>query len=274
MTAPPSIPPYKVYTTLFDAEVSASELLNEIPREQKKAIPASEQSGELGQVVVAPHFGPRVLVTLLVDHSGSMKGGPAQWTATALRQVGSILEKSEIAFEILGYTTRSWRGGNARNMWISEGSPPMPGRLCELLHIVYRDANSPSPTWSQDLDLMNNEGVLKENIDGEALLWAFKRSQAFKPSFWLCVMVSDGAPVDEATIEANGVISEEYFSILHYHLVDTIVEIDTKLNTQLAAFSINFDLSQYFEDSDYALIDSDDTNILAEFVCGLLKAER
>lgn len=271
MTDSTSIFTYKAYTTAFDTEVSASELFDSLTNVPLTHNSQTDDGAPVKSIVAAPHFGARPLVTLLVDHSGSMKGVASQWTVAAIRRLGGILEKSGIAFEILGYTTVSWHGGQSRKKWIRDGMPIMPGRICDLLHIVYRDASTPSPTWARDLEILNRPEVLKENIDGEALLWAHERSRAFAPDFWLCIVISDGAPVDDATLLANEHMTATPFSILQDHLIDVIAALDAELNTQIAGFGVTYDVSQYYEDSDCVYMDieaSDDR--LSQFVSRLL----
>ncbi|MGE0046252.1 MAG: cobalamin biosynthesis protein CobT [Hyphomonadaceae bacterium] len=262
---------YRVYTTEFDTEVSAQELLSDLVVASAPSTWGTDEIEGIERAVAAPHLGKRPLVTLLVDHSGSMKGIPAHWTALALRRAGSMLERSGIPFEILGFTTVNWHGGKARKKWLAAWRPPFPGRLCDLLHIVYQNAETPNTTWKRSLELLTIPSVLKENIDGEALLWASHRAADFRPTFWLCIVVSDGVPIDDSTLEANAIEgSAEISPILSDHLAAVIAALDVVPNVQVAGFGIGCEVGDYYDEHDHAIVETAHTGKLADFVSRLV----
>ena len=180
-------------------------------------------------------------VTLLVDQSGSMRGQRILLAAAAVDAAQDFLVALGASVEILGFTTASWHGGAPRKRWLSAGAPPKPGRLCELLHIVYRDQSGPgSGTGGWDLRPMLRPDLLKENVDGEALLWAAERLRTRPAGRRLLVILSDGAPVDDSTLIANG---PEY---LVGHLRNVIDELQASPDIELAAVGIAFDVGRYY----------------------------
>ena len=179
-------------------------------------------------------------VTLLIDNSGSMRGEPITMAAVCAEILGKTLERCGVKSEILGFTTRKWRGGRARNAWLAAGRPERPGRLNELRHIIYKRAEVPWRRARQNLGLMLGEDLLKENIDGEALLWAHQRLLARPEPRRILMVVSDGAPVDDATMAANG---NEY---LERHLHAVIGWIEARSPVQLLAIGIGHDVTRYY----------------------------
>ena len=143
------------------------------------------------------------VVTLLIDNSGSMRGRPITVAAMSADILARTLERCGVKVEILGFTTRAWKGGQARERWIAAGKPPNPGRLNDLRHIVYKPADAPWRRARRSLGLMLREGILKENIDGEALLWAHDRLLARPEQRRILMVISDGAPVDDSTLSVN-----------------------------------------------------------------------
>ncbi len=189
---------------------------------------------------VAGHdMGEKPLVTILVDHSASMRYGAAQAAAITVSLLGSALEAHGIAFEVLGFTTNSWRGGQSRRQWIVDNCPPYPGRLCDLLHIIYRDAIQ-NDDWRTHLHLMSDNEVLKENVDGEALLWAWERGKNFGPSTWICLVISDGAPVDDTTLIQNGP------SILWDHLAEVAAQLQALPDVRIGGLGIGYDTREIY----------------------------
>ena len=180
------------------------------------------------------------VVTLLIDNSGSMRGRPITIAAMSADILARTLERCGVRVEILGFTTRAWKGGGAREKWISEGKPPNPGRLNNLRHIVYKDAESPWRHARIGLGLMLREGLLKENIDGEALLWAYNRLMARQEQRKILMVISDGAPVDDSTLSAN---RGDY---LEEHLRRVIDWIETRTPVQLVAIGIGHDVTRYY----------------------------
>jgi cobaltochelatase CobT len=181
------------------------------------------------------------VVSLLIDNSGSMRGRPISIAATCADVLARTLERCGVATEILGFTTRGWKGGQSRELWLSEGRPPLPGRLNDLRHIIYKRADQPYRHARKSLGLMMREGLLKENIDGEALLWAHNRLLARPEERRILLVISDGAPVDDSTASANG------GTYLEKHLRQVIGWIEGRSNVELAAIGIGHDVTRYYE---------------------------
>ena len=180
------------------------------------------------------------VVSLLIDNSGSMRGRPISIAATCADIMARTLERCGVATEVLGFTTRAWKGGQSREAWLSEGRPPEPGRLNDLRHIIYKRADQPYRHARRHLGLMMREGLLKENIDGEALIWAHNRLLARPEERRILLVISDGAPVDDSTASAN---SGTY---LEKHLRQVIGWIETKSDVELAAIGIGHDVTRYY----------------------------
>ena len=180
------------------------------------------------------------VVSLLIDNSGSMRGRPISIAATCADIMARTLERCGVATEVLGFTTRAWKGGQSREAWLAEGRPPEPGRLNDLRHIIYKRADQPYRHARRHLGLMMREGLLKENIDGEALIWAHNRLLARPEERRILLIISDGAPVDDSTASAN---SGTY---LEKHLRDVIGWIETKSSVELAAIGIGHDVTRYY----------------------------
>ncbi|MEQ1899944.1 MAG: cobaltochelatase subunit CobT [Devosia sp.] len=180
-------------------------------------------------------------VTLLIDNSGSMRGKPIEIAATVADMVAAALEQSDITVEILGFTTSAWRGGESAKDWVRAGRRSNPGRLNDLLHIVYKGADEPFRHARNNLAAMLASDVLKENVDGEALLWAARRLSSRPESRRVLIVVSDGAPVDQATLEAN-----EDSQILDRHLREVIAGIERSGQIELAAIGIKHDVADYY----------------------------
>ena len=180
------------------------------------------------------------VVSLLIDNSGSMRGRPISIAATCADVLARTLERCGVATEILGFTTRGWKGGQSRELWLSEGRPPHPGRLNDLRHIIYKRADEPYRHARKSLGLMMREGLLKENIDGEALLWAHNRLLARPEERRILLVISDGAPVDDSTASANG------GTYLERHLRQVIGWIEGRSTVELAAIGIGHDVTRYY----------------------------
>ena len=180
------------------------------------------------------------VVSLLIDNSGSMRGRPIAIAAMCGDVLARTLERCGVATEILGFTTRAWKGGQSREAWLAEGRPAHPGRLNDLRHIVYKRADQPYRHARKGLGLMMREGLLKENIDGEALLWAYRRLMARPEERRILMVISDGAPVDDSTASANG------GSYLERHLREVIGHIEGKSSVELAAIGIGHDVTRYY----------------------------
>lgn len=181
------------------------------------------------------------VVTLLIDNSGSMRGRPISIAAISADILARTLERCGVKVEILGFTTRAWKGGQARERWLSKGRPPHPGRLNDLRHIIYKNADEPWRRARKNLGLMMREGLLKENIDGEALLWAHNRLIARVEERRILMVISDGAPVDDSTLSVN---SGTY---LERHLRQVIAWIENRSTVELVAIGIGHDVTRYYQ---------------------------
>jgi cobaltochelatase CobT len=180
------------------------------------------------------------VVSLLIDNSGSMRGRPIAIAAICADILARTLERCGVQTEILGFTTRGWKGGQSREAWLGAGRPPNPGRLNDLRHIVYKRADEPYRRARRNLGLMMREGLLKENIDGEALLWAHNRLIARPEERRILMVISDGAPVDDSTASANG------GSYLERHLRQVIEWIEKRSPVELIAIGIGHDVTRYY----------------------------
>jgi cobaltochelatase CobT len=181
------------------------------------------------------------VVSLLIDNSGSMRGRPITVAAMSADILARTLEKCGVKVEILGFTTKAWKGGKSRESWMQNNKPPSPGRLNDLRHIIYKAADEPWRRAKKNLGLMMREGLLKENIDGEALLWAHKRLQSRYEARKILMVISDGAPVDDSTLSVN---SGNY---LEKHLRGAISWIENKSDIQLLAVGIGHDVTRYYK---------------------------
>ena len=180
------------------------------------------------------------VVTLLIDNSGSMRGRPITVAATCADILARTLERCGVKVELLGFTTKAWKGGQSREKWLTGGKPPLPGRLNDLRHIIYKSADAPWRRARRNLGLMMREGLLKENIDGEALIWAHSRLQRRPEQRKILMMISDGAPVDDSTLSVNP------GNYLERHLRAVIEEIETRSPVELLAIGIGHDVTRYY----------------------------
>ena len=180
-------------------------------------------------------------VTLLLDNSGSMRGRPISIAAICADVLARTLERCQVKVEILGFTTRAWKGGKAREDWLGAGRPPAPGRLNDLRHIVYKSADAPWRRSRENLGLMMKEGLLKENIDGEALEWAHRRMMGRPEARKVLMVISDGAPVDDSTLSVNAA------NYLEKHLRDVIAMVERRKIVELIAIGIGHDVTRYYE---------------------------
>ena len=180
------------------------------------------------------------VVTLLIDNSGSMRGRPIAVAAMTADILARTLERCGVKVEILGFTTKAWKGGQSRETWLKADKPANPGRLNDLRHIIYKPADAPWRRARRSLGLMLREGLLKENIDGEAILWAHQRLLGRPEQRRILMVISDGAPVDDSTLSANP------GNYLEKHLRDTIEFIETRSDVQLLAIGIGHDVTRYY----------------------------
>jgi cobaltochelatase CobT len=180
------------------------------------------------------------VVSLLIDNSGSMRGRPITVAAMCSDILARTLERCAVKTEILGFTTRAWKGGQSREKWVAEGKPRNPGRLNDLRHVVYKAADAPWRRARKNLGLMLREGLLKENIDGEALEWAYKRLRGRPEHRRILMVISDGAPVDDSTLSVNP------GNYLERHLRKVIGEIENRGDVELIAIGIGHDVTRYY----------------------------
>ena len=179
-------------------------------------------------------------VTLLLDNSGSMRGRPISIAAICADVLARTLERCSVKVEILGFTTRAWKGGQSRERWLAQGRPQGPGRLNDLRHIIYKGADAPWRRVRPNLGLMMKEGLLKENIDGEALEWAHRRSMHRPEARKILMVISDGAPVDDSTLSVNQA------NYLEKHLRDVIAMVERRRAVELIAIGIGHDVTRYY----------------------------
>ncbi len=181
------------------------------------------------------------LVTILIDNSGSMRGKPISVAAICADILSRTLERCMVKVEILGFTTKHWKGGSSRDLWMKNDKPSLPGRLNDLRHIVYKSADMPWRQAKKNMGLMLKEGLLKENIDGEALKWAYKCMSKRKEERKILMVISDGAPVDDSTLSTN---SSDY---LEKNLKKVVEWIENKSNIELLAIGIGHDVTRYYK---------------------------
>jgi cobaltochelatase CobT len=240
-------PPYKIYMTDFDIEISAQKLCEEFygndeafSNKQKQLKELVAKSANLAHLPSSMKKSDDLFVTLLVDHSGSLTGDALQHLVLAVDRATNQISGSKIAFEILGFTTRSWKGGSSRKLWVSNGKPESPGRLSDLMYIVYKDASENYAAVRPHMTVMLEDDIRRENIDGEALLWAHSRFKKSEKKKWVCIVLSDGAPVDDSTLSAN------IGSILEDHLQSTIRNFETNPDLNVFGFGIGNHLGRYY----------------------------
>ena len=181
------------------------------------------------------------LVTILIDNSGSMRGKPISVAAICADILSRTLERCSVKVEVLGFTTKHWKGGSSRELWMKNEKPSLPGRLNDLRHIIYKSADTPWRLAKKNMGLMLKEGLLKENIDGEALKWAFDKMIKRKEERKILMVISDGAPVDDSTLSTN---SSDY---LETNLKNTVKWIENKSNIELLAIGIGHDVTRYYK---------------------------
>ena len=207
------------------------------------------------------------VVTLLIDNSGSMRGRPISIAAISADILARTLERCGVKTEILGFTTRAWKGGQSREAWLAGGKLPQPGRLNDLRHIVYKKADEPWRRAKRNLGLMMREGLLKENIDGEALLWAHTRLLARTEDRRILMVISDGAPVDDSTLSVNNA------GYLEQHLRKVIDWIERQSPVQLVAIGIGHDVTRYYRRA-VTIMDADQLGgTMVEQLAGLFEEE-
>lgn len=241
---------YRAYTTEFDHVLAAQDLPQLLGPATSK-IDAAEQAfkaSSAGWLMLAntewvTHMQGQDLsdmaVTILLDHSGSMRGQRMVLARAISAVLVDGLGRLGAQVEVLGFTTASWKGGSSRLMWLNDSKPTNPGRLCDLLHVVYREFSTPAPGLGRNARYMFHPELFKENIDGEALLWATDRNQATPAQRRIILVVSDGAPVDDSTLQANGP------NVLHNHLKRVVQQVQAQGIT-LAGIGLDHDTRAYY----------------------------
>ncbi|WP_421859028.1 cobaltochelatase CobT-related protein [Oricola sp.] len=272
---------YKVYTTKFDKAVKAQfpdevrqrlagkiAKLNRFVEENRidADIKALKLIGTLRKRVEDRPFDDTV-VSILLDHSGSMRDQRAMFCILAVSVLTDFLSRLDIRHEILGFTTSSWHGGRSRKRWRLRGRYKNPGRLCDLLHIVYRDASDSRLGAPCCLSMMLNDKLLKENVDGEALLWAASRLDQGIKARKIILHFSDGAPVDDSTLAINPP------DILHKHMIAVVGDLSARPGYRVGGVGIDYDVKRYFPECiSISSIDSIADELLP-FVANLLSGE-
>jgi cobaltochelatase CobT len=259
---PPKGTPYTIYTTEFDRVLTATGLSNSLnstspdftkgfvkrdASEWDQAVADAEKITEslsepASSTSIPSNFSGSAAVLLLVDQSGSMKGQAMAFTAAGLRKLTIIFQDCGIATEVIGFTTAGWRGGFVRQKWVESGRPSRPGRLCALLHIIYKSFDETEFSENAWREMLNPD-VLRENIDGEALEFAEARLLERQESSRILVVISDGAPVDDSTLTQNGP------SFLYRHVTETISRIQTESSIRLCGIGINHSVGEWYESS-------------------------
>lgn len=204
------------------------------------------------------------VICLLLDNSGSMRGQPIMMSAMACEIIVKILEKFGVKTEILGFTTVDWRGGKSRKLWDSNSKPANPGRLSDIRHIIYKNANQSFKKSQNNLGLMLKEGILKENIDGEALIWAKKRLDSYSQKRKILMVISDGTPVDDSTNSNN------YTDILSDHLHHVISKIEKHSDIEITAIGIGHEVREFYKNSLMIANAADLGDVMIDRLCNLL----
>lgn len=252
---------YSIFTTSFDMELSSDDLGRKLTGEEREIwqeqIAAFETATEVARTKVAanllacvdslrdrmPEIETSTAVSVLIDHSGSLKGQKAMLACLLAEVIGEFLGRLGVSFEILGFTTSSWCGGQSRKRWVEEGRPPNPGRLCDLLHIRYREATSSGSGVPRAIRHLLRSDLLKENIDGEALFWASERLKNLGRPRNVLVVISDGVPVDDSTLMANRK------DFLWEHLLSVVSDLLATSGFGVAGIGIDHDVSKIYPKS-------------------------
>jgi cobaltochelatase CobT len=245
--------PYRAYTTQFDVEITSEQLTAEVTNFAPIWLPSLAEWRDATQSIRNPaEFDlarlPKtsLLVTLLVDHSGSVRGDKASAMAAAIDSVMLRLEDLNIKSEVIGFTTRSWQGGRSRKIWLADGKPQNPGRLCDLMYVLYKTFDQTYASRRMHLGVMKVDDIHRENVDGEALLYAHARYRTSGCKRWVCVVLSDGAPVDDSTLMSND------GAILDKHAKATIATLSASADVTLAGLGIGCSVSDYYLVSELA----------------------
>jgi len=249
---------YSIYTTEFDVELNGDELGRaltpkdrEIWQEQIDAFeiavaPERTKAGlnslaKIDKVLTKhPGIGSTTTVSVVVDHSGSLRGQRAIIACLLVQMIGEFLGRLGVKFELLGFTTAAWQGGQSRMLWLARGQPQNPGRLNDLMHICYREASNTNPGAPWSVYNLLRDDLLKENIDGEAVFWAAERLKNLNADQNLIIVISDGAPVDDSTLNENAP------DILWQHLKGVISDVSSTPGFRIAGIGIDYDVSSLY----------------------------
>ncbi|WP_052261814.1 cobaltochelatase CobT-related protein [Leisingera sp. ANG-M1] len=249
---------YSIYTTAYDVEVTGEALGRELSPVERKTlnqqVEAFERATETSRTETSlnslaqidailakdPNIGETTAVSLVVDHSGSLKGQRAVIACLVVQMVSDFLSRLGVRYEILGFTTAAWKGGKSRQLWIDKGCPRNPGRLNDLLHIRYREASNTNPGAPWSVYNMLRSDLLKENIDGEAVFWAAERLKNLDAEQNLVIVVSDGAPVDDSTLNENRP------DFLWHHLEAVVSDLKATPRFRIAAIGIDHDVGRLY----------------------------
>lgn len=245
---------YSIFTTAFDVEVTGEALSRELSSLERKTlneqVEAFERATEKYRTETSlnslahidavlmrdPNIGETTVVSLVVDHSGSLKGQRAIIACLAVQMVADFLSRLGVRYEILGFTTAAWKGGKARQLWNQKGRPRNPGRLNDLLHILYRETSNTNPGAPWSVYNMLRSDILKENIDGEAVFWAAERLKNLDAEHNVVIVISDGAPVDDSTLNENRP------DFLWRHLEAVVSDLKATPRFRIAAIGIDHDV--------------------------------
>ncbi len=244
---------YSVFTRVFDEVLEPISLTdaNELVRLQRQLLKYSREcmgpfggsAKELSYILASKGLQSSAAITILIDNSGSMRGGKIRIASAWSYIIAQALELIGCKVEVLGFTTRAWKGGSSRERWLSEKKPKNPGRLNDLRHIIYKDFETQMTQSLLNFGFMLREGILKENVDGEALLWSHSRLLETEASRRILIVLSDGAPVDDSTLSAN------VANYLHRHLIEVVRAIESEKIVELKSIGLEFDTSRYYSNS-------------------------
>ena len=242
--------PYYAYTTFYDEETTPSEIVqpNEIMELYSTLLGHIRQEMESSESTISKQStrirqigtNERISIMFLIDNSGSMRGEKILGIACWISIISSILAQYNISNEVVGFTTRAWKGGNSRELWLKDGKPARPGRLNDVRYVIYKSFEQTQQEADTNFGMMIREGLLKENIDGEALLWAFSRLSARSEKRKLLIVLSDGAPVDNSTLSVNP------GNFLDTHCRAAINWIRSKEDIELYGIGVEFDVYRYY----------------------------
>lgn len=250
---------YRVFTRKYDETIT----VNHAPDSEQGFTTTSAKDPQEHSLA------GKELITVLIDHSGSLRGRPIKMVERATLHLADRFERNGLDYEILAFTTRTWRGGRARDDW-ERNRRSKPGRVCELRHVIYRDATAPHGNWRDAFQYMLfKDGTLKENIDGEAIEWARDRARRMGASRWRLLVISDGKPVDESTLHANGYLGGGVYTFLDRHLQEVLEGLEQDPMVTVGALGIHYEFEDIYPLNVVARLDgevSEDADKLADML--------